>query len=279
MINIDKSVLEELYVNQKKFLYQIGDIFNMSSYFIVKALREHDIPIRTHQETNNMLHEAGEFRDKFLAKIKLINQSPELRAKRSKNAIAQWKNADIRARTIATNKKTQNSPEYKKRKSMITIEQWKNPDRRAPVRNFMLHRWKTNKEYRDKMIQQFAFPVHSPPNKSETNLLNLLNALYPGEWRFTGNDPTSVIGTKFPDLSSCKLKAVVELFGEHVHKPEDERKRISYFREHGYQCLVVWWKEISTMCNREKLNTKIMRWYDSIRPDKRGKVQEALFTL
>ena len=82
-------------------------------------------------------------------------------------------------------------------------------------------------------------PWSTGPNKAEEKLFELLK---PFGFKFVGNR-TLIIGRKCPDFWDGGTK-LVELFGEHVHPPEDEEFRVNFFKENGYDCLVIWFKEL-----------------------------------
>lgn len=88
------------------------------------------------------------------------------------------------------------------------------------------------------------------PNKSEKFLDKLFQKLFPDQWKYTGDgkDKDFIIAGKCPDfVNIAGQKKIIELFGEHVHKLEEEKQRIDLFTQHGYQTLVVWWKELKDL--------------------------------
>jgi hypothetical protein len=95
------------------------------------------------------------------------------------------------------------------------------------------------------------------PNKPETILLNLLEELYPDEWKYTG-DFSFMINGKNPDFVNCNgQKQIIELFGDYWHKGEDPKERAAIFKPFGYKTLVVWEKELSDI---KKLTHKLKRF-------------------
>lgn len=94
----------------------------------------------------------------------------------------------------------------------------------------------------------------SKPNYKELSLLDILNNIYPNEWKYVG-DGSFIINGKNPDFINCNgKKLIIELFGEHWHKPEDENIRINIFKEYGYNTLIIWAKELKYI---EKLKEKL----------------------
>ena len=98
------------------------------------------------------------------------------------------------------------------------------------------------------------------PNKPETVILNLLNQLYPGEWKYTG-DFSLIINGKNPDFVNCNgQKKIIEFFGDYWHKGEDPQDRINLFKPFGYDTLVVWEYELGDISGVVK---KIKSFHES----------------
>lgn len=82
------------------------------------------------------------------------------------------------------------------------------------------------------------------PNKPETFLINLLDSLYPGEWKYTG-DFSFMVNGKSPDFVNCNgQKKIIELFGDYWHKGQDPQDRINTFAPFGFDTLVIWEHEL-----------------------------------
>ena len=101
------------------------------------------------------------------------------------------------------------------------------------------------------------------PNKCEVKLTDLLNNLYPNEWRFTGNGDVW-IGNLNPDfVSNNGKKLVIELLGTYWHNRRglpyhnSELGRIMYFNSYGYKTLIIWEGELNDIPN---LATKISQF-------------------
>lgn len=85
------------------------------------------------------------------------------------------------------------------------------------------------------------------PNKTEKFLTKLFQKLYPNQWKYVG-DGQFILAGKCPDFVNVNgQKKIIELFGEHVHKPEEEQERTILFSKYGYQTLVIWFKELNDM--------------------------------
>ena len=82
------------------------------------------------------------------------------------------------------------------------------------------------------------------PNKVETKLLELLDYLHPGDWKYVG-DGSLIIAGKNPDFVNVNgRKLIMELFGDHWHRNDIPAKRAAIFRPFGYRTLVVWEREL-----------------------------------
>lgn len=98
-------------------------------------------------------------------------------------------------------------------------------------------------EYQKKVCKGLALK----PNKPETVLLNLLNRLYPNEWKYTG-DFSFMINGKNPDFTNVNgHKKLIEMFGDYWHQGENPEDRKKIFREFGYETLVIWESELKDL--------------------------------
>ena len=78
-------------------------------------------------------------------------------------------------------------------------------------------------------------------NKFEQKILAYLQSIST-RWRYVG-DGELMVGRKCPDFWDGDKK-LVEFYGEHWHKVDNSKERIEYFREYGYETLIVWGKEL-----------------------------------
>lgn len=100
------------------------------------------------------------------------------------------------------------------------------------------------KKIPDEQRKKMMMNAQIKPNKSETKLGDLLNKLYPNEWKFVG-DGQLIIGNKCPDFVNINgQKKIIELFGNYWHKGEDPKDRIKVFKPFGYKTLVIWESEL-----------------------------------
>lgn len=86
--------------------------------------------------------------------------------------------------------------------------------------------------------------VFNSPNKQEIKLMNILNSMYPGEWKFVG-DGQVIIDGKCPDFINVNgQKKIIELYGERWHEEHEVQERINIFKPFGYETLIIWVKEL-----------------------------------
>ena len=105
--------------------------------------------------------------------------------------------------------------------------------------------------YMDQVVKAYIMKLRAihqsnqiKPNRTEQQLLDCLNELFPGEYRYVG-DGEFILGGKCPDFVNVNgRKQIIELFGEYWHAGEDSQTRINYFRRYGYETLVIWEKEL-----------------------------------
>lgn len=93
----------------------------------------------------------------------------------------------------------------------------------------------------DKHVRNVLKAVNARPNKSELRLLSILKRINPN-WRYVG-DGSLIIDGKCPDFWDGDGR-LVELYGDYWHKNDDPQERIDFFKEHGYDCTVVWESEL-----------------------------------
>lgn len=119
--------------------------------------------------------------------------------------------------------------------------------------NFMKELWKDPEFVAKQMIARNVCP-----NKAEKFLVKFFQNLFPNEYKFVGDgkDKNFIVAGKCPDFVNVNgQKKIIELFGEHVHKPEEEQQRIDLFVQHGYQTLIIWYSELS---NTKLLTEKLL---------------------
>lgn len=82
------------------------------------------------------------------------------------------------------------------------------------------------------------------PNKRENFLDNIIQAIVPNIFSYTG-DGKVIIGGKCPDwVDNDGAKKIIELFGNYWHREEEIQERTEHFAKYGYQTLVIWEREL-----------------------------------
>ena len=178
-------------------------------------------------------------------KLKRIMNSPEVREK------------------IASKLRGKNNPFYGKRHRDETIKK---------LREQAIQRIANDPEYRRKILeasykgwlkltsQLQRYLKEGLPNPSEKKLLEILNKVCPGEYRY--NNGWFVLGGKIPDFVNVNgKKKVIELFGEAYHREEEVEERRSHFRKYGWDCLVIWAKELKSP---EEVANKVLEFNGGI---------------
>ena len=85
------------------------------------------------------------------------------------------------------------------------------------------------------------------PNKTELNLQNIINSVT-NNFIFIG-DGKEVIGGKCPDFIDKTNNKIIELYGDYWHRGQDPNDRINYFKDYGYDTLVIWESELKNVDN------------------------------
>jgi len=97
------------------------------------------------------------------------------------------------------------------------------------------------------------------PNKPETLILNILDKLFPGEWKYTGNYSFWING-KNPDFTCINgKKLLIEHFGTYWHRGKDPEERKKIFSKFGYSTLVIWEEELKNM---KEIENKIRKFIE-----------------
>ena len=120
-------------------------------------------------------------------------------------------------------------------------------------------------EWREKLYRSLIASSNIQPNKIEVFLDGLLQENFPNEWKYVGNGQF-IVGGICPDYVNINgKKKVIELFGDYWHsylktgrtELEEEERRINKFKEFGFDCLIIWQRELK---DKEVLISKIKDW-------------------
>jgi len=111
-----------------------------------------------------------------------------------------------------------------------------------------------NPEWKACWLTKILKASHRRPNYLEMFLDERIQIIHPGEFKYTG-DGEIIIGGKNPDWFNINgKKQVIEFFGRHWHKSEDEANKVNHYEKYGYKCLVIWSEELK---NLEILDRKL----------------------
>ena len=132
--------------------------------------------------------------------------------------------------------------------SLIKMAETKRGKRCSPATEFTSEIMK--ERYRDPVyIEKMIKAWNIKPNKPETLMLELLNNLYPNQWKYTG-DFSFTINGKSPDFTNCNgQKKIIEIFGDYWHRGQNPQDRIDAFSPFGYETLVIWEHELKNIHN------------------------------
>ena len=83
------------------------------------------------------------------------------------------------------------------------------------------------------------------PNKAELYLQNIINSIA-NSFLYVG-DFSCFIGGRCPDFIDKTNNKIIELYGDYWHKGQDPNDRINYFKQYGYDTLVVWESELKNI--------------------------------
>lgn len=154
------------------------------------------------------------------------------------------------------------SKEHKKRIGRGLEKAWANLEfkemMRKKRRKSTLKLWQ-KKDFRNKIVSAMAHALCEHPNKPESELRDLLEQMFPSEYRFTG-DGSFILAGKCPDFLNVNgKKKIIELFGDYWHEKTEEKQRIALFKEYGYDTLIVWDSELD---NVPLLSNKLVEFHN-----------------
>ena len=205
-------------------------------------------------------------------------KNPEYRNKMSKMSKEKWKSVEHRNKMTKIMKEALKNPELRKKFSENTKKLWQNPKHkeamRAKLKITTTANWQ-NPEFRNKAVEATRKNWKNPeyvkrimkgfsikPNKSEQSLEQILNDLYPSEWKFVG-DGEVVIGGFCPDFINCNgKKLIVEFDGDYWHSSEKvkekDRRKLAKYKELGFDTLVI--KENEFKNDKEGTKNRIVEF-------------------
>lgn len=217
------SVQEEfikLYLVDKLDLKQIAYKYNCSEATVYNRLKSLNVEFRHIREPWNKGNKTKYF---------CLDCNKEVTRKKSKRCVdccSEWKSKNL----IFTDTQRQ-------KMSISAIKRLQNPIERA-------------------RLARVSRLSRNPFNKSEQKLADILDSLFPNEYRFVGNGDFFVKQYN-PDFIS--KNKIIELYGEYWHGTEEAIKRdfdrLKTYNELGYKTLIIYWSELK---NIDKLKQKLL---------------------
>ena len=96
----------------------------------------------------------------------------------------------------------------------------------------------------EELAKRIIRNAQAGPNKPEQRIMELLESLFPNEWKFVGDGQVFING-KCPDFININgQKKIIELFGDYWHRGQGTRKRKECYKSYGYDTLIIWEKEL-----------------------------------
>ena len=128
---------------------------------------------------------------------------------------------------------------------------WENPEYREQMVEMQRNLW-ADSAYKDKQAKAMREGAKARPTKPEASTIDILNSLYPNEWKYVG-DGSIVIEGRNPDIINVNgRKAIIEVFGDYWHGLKNtkecpllhEMERIDLYAKYGYKTLIIWEHEL-----------------------------------
>jgi len=107
------------------------------------------------------------------------------------------------------------------------------------------------RDFKKVMLQKLTEGREIRPTTLERRVIEIIKKYnipleYTGDGSlWIGNPPMN------PDFVYKDRKAVVEVFGDYWHTPDEEKKRMEFFQKYGYLCLVLWEHELKSQSDEQ----------------------------
>lgn len=274
--DIDQNELYDLYITKGLSLNDIAKRYKCSCNCVRNNLMRCSILIRSRAEGNNMPVKLSKLMDysptpetrEKLRQANIIRYSSQKERDRTGRIMRQYHKAhpDFSAKQTEILVSCHNNPEMMRRMSESLKKIWQDPSRRAEVSKRSKEMW-LDPKYKAKMVKKqkrwwermdnpeviqrrkkMMAGMNLRPNKPETIILNILDDLYPNEWKYTG-DGQIIIGGLNPDFINVNgQKLIIECFGDYWHtqklKPYRVNEgRVKVYASYGYKTLIIWERE------------------------------------
>lgn len=136
--------------------------------------------------------------------------------------------------------------------SCVLVKRWKDPEYRGKQVDAAIQRWKDpiqrknasecgKKRFQDPMYAKRILHRRTPSSPEQT-FIDMCK-----EFQYVG-DGTLVIDGKNPDFVCINDEhKLVEIWGNYFHKGQDPQDRINFFKDRGYDCLIIWASELKSI--------------------------------
>lgn len=285
---IPEQELREKYIGEQLGMRGIAILYNCSTRCVRNNLRRFGIPIRTNKEAQATPScVAG--RDKVIAlgrtlearyyRRKLMNERyadpierarigsimhkyhedhPDFSARQTRLLGEARLNPEVRRRQIE-NAKLSWTPERRAKQAERSRALWQNLEFRAKRITTQKEQWRANNF---EVLKKMMLANCTSPNKPETSVLNILNELYPNEWKFTGDGQVIIDGLNPDFINTNGKKLIIEVFGDYWHRQNVKpyrvnEGRVDVYAQFGYKTLIIWERETK---NKELLKQKIQEF-------------------
>ena len=119
---------------------------------------------------------------------------------------------------------------------------------------------KESSEAKERRMKNIMRGLTVKPNQKEKQLHSFLQCLLPQEFALNVKAEIMILGGKTPDFVNVNgQKKIIELYGNYWHRYDNPQDRIDYFKQFGWDTLIIWEKELK---DESLLGERILRFYN-----------------